>query len=135
MGKPIPLEHVINYKMFLTNKINGTQGLNLFFREAGPLVEKFTTLLYSFSKMRITTEAYVCIKAITLFHYNRNPDWSGNHLDKPQFLQKVTLIQDQLPMLHNASSVLLHSKMFYVPFLICKNPHRFAGQDEHMMSA
>ncbi|CAJ0609526.1 unnamed protein product [Cylicocyclus nassatus] len=76
MGKPIPLEHVI--------------------KEAGPLVEKFTTLLYSFSKMRITTEAYVCIKAITLFHYNRNPEWSNsNHLDKPQFLQKVTLIQDQ----------------------------------------
>ncbi|VDM74277.1 unnamed protein product [Strongylus vulgaris] len=135
MGKPIPLEHVI--------------------KEAGPLVEKFTTLLYSFSKMRITTEAYVCIKAITLFHYSKTSDWSGtSHLDKPQFLQKVTLIQDQfvkalqihliqneeaarlsdiltwLPMLHSASSVLLHSKMFYVPFLICKNPHRFAGQDD-----
>lgn len=27
-------------------------------------------------------------------------------------------------MLHSASSVLLHSKMFYVPFLICKNPQR-----------
>ncbi|KHJ97833.1 Ligand-binding domain of nuclear hormone receptor [Oesophagostomum dentatum] len=137
MGKAIPLEHVI--------------------KEAGPLVEKFTTLLYSFSKMRITTEAYVCIKAITLFHYSKNSDWSGtNHLDKSMFLQKVTLIQDQfvkalqihliqneeaarlsdiltwLPMLHSASSVLLHSKMFYVPFLICKNPHRFAGQDKQL---
>lgn len=30
-------------------------------------------------------------------------------------------------MLHSASSVLLHSKMFYVPFLICKNPQRFNG--------
>lgn len=30
-------------------------------------------------------------------------------------------------MLHSASSVLLHSKMFYVPFLICKNPQRING--------
>ncbi|EYC06450.1 hypothetical protein Y032_0076g1072 [Ancylostoma ceylanicum] len=140
MGKAIPLEHVI--------------------KEAGPLVEKFTALLYSFSKMRITTEAYVCIKAITLLHYNKNSDWiGGNQLDRSLFIRKVTLIQDQfvkalqihliqneeaarlsdiltwLPMLHSASSVLLHSKMFYVPFLICKNPHRFAGQDERLQSA
>ncbi|WKY17205.1 hypothetical protein Q1695_001655 [Nippostrongylus brasiliensis] len=135
MGKPIPLEHVT--------------------REAGPLVEKFTSLLYSFSKMKITPEAYVCIKAITLLHYNTCSDGieSGN-VEKSVFVRKVTYIQDQfvkalqihliqnqegarlsdiltwLPMLHNASSVLLHSKMFYVPFLICKNPHRFAGQDQ-----
>ncbi|VDK69071.1 unnamed protein product [Anisakis simplex] len=49
MGKEIPLEHV--------NK------------EAGPLVEKFTALLYSFSRLKITLEAYVCLKAITLLHY------------------------------------------------------------------
>lgn len=29
-------------------------------------------------------------------------------------------------MLHSASSVLLHSKMFYVPFLICKNPEHMS---------
>ncbi|RCN38621.1 hypothetical protein ANCCAN_15468 [Ancylostoma caninum] len=109
--------------------------------------------------MKITTEAYVCIKAITLLHYNKNSDWTGgNQLDRSLFIRKVTLIQDQfvkalqihliqneeaarlsdiltwLPMLHSASSVLLHSKMFYVPFLICKNPHRFAGHDERLQS-
>ncbi|VDO92739.1 unnamed protein product [Heligmosomoides polygyrus] len=135
MGKAIPLEHVT--------------------KEAGPLVEKFTALLYSFSKMKITPEIYVCIKAITLLHYSACSEGIENaNLDKSVFIRKVTLIQDQfvkalqihliqnqegarlsdiltwLPMLHNASSVLLHSKMFYVPFLICKNPHRFAGQDD-----
>lgn len=30
----------------------------------------------------------------------------------------------RLPLLHSAASVLLHSKMFYVPFLICKTPQR-----------
>ncbi|KAE9419596.1 hypothetical protein Angca_009748, partial [Angiostrongylus cantonensis] len=127
MGKAIPLEHVT--------------------KEAGPLVEKFTALLHSFSKMRITTEAYVCIKAITLLHYTTTSEGTdNNNVEKSPFVRKVTLIQDQfvkalqvhliqneegtrlsdiltwLPMLHNASSVLLHSKMFYVPFLICKNP-------------
>ncbi|KAJ1356874.1 hypothetical protein KIN20_014720 [Parelaphostrongylus tenuis] len=108
--------------------------------------------------MRITVEAYVCIKAITLLHYSTNSGSEGadnNNVEKSAFVRKVTLIQDQfvkalqvhliqneegtrlsdiltwLPMLHNASSVLLHSKMFYVPFLICKNPHRFAGQDDY----
>ncbi|KAK6763371.1 hypothetical protein RB195_023900 [Necator americanus] len=134
MGRTIPLEHVI--------------------KEAGPLVEKFTALLHSFSKMKITTEAYVCIKAITLLHYNHN--LGSSSVDESVFTRKVTRIQDQfvkalqihliqnegttrlsdiltwLPMLQSASSVLLHSKMFYVPFLICKNPHRFVGQDERL---
>uniref|UniRef100_A0A9J2Q046 Nuclear receptor domain-containing protein n=1 Tax=Ascaris lumbricoides TaxID=6252 RepID=A0A9J2Q046_ASCLU len=105
MGKEIPLEHV--------NK------------EAGPLVEKFTALLYSFSRLKITLEAYVCLKAITLLHYTL-PNYG------------------RLPLLHSASSVLLHSKMFYVPFLICKNPQCLAltsitdsntGSDEHHASS
>ncbi|KIH69460.1 hypothetical protein ANCDUO_00196 [Ancylostoma duodenale] len=46
--------------------------------------------------MKITTEAYVCIKAITLLHYNKNSDWTGgNQLDRSLFIRKVTLIQDQ----------------------------------------
>lgn len=31
-------------------------------------------------------------------------------------------ISFRLPLLHSTSSVLLNSKMFYVPFLICKTP-------------
>jgi nuclear receptor subfamily 6 group A len=48
MGKPIPIEHVA--------------------REAGALVDKFTQLLTSFAKLRLTIESYVCLKAITLLH-------------------------------------------------------------------
>lgn len=40
-----------------------------FFREAGHLVEKFTSLYYSFCQLNITLEAYVCLKAITILHY------------------------------------------------------------------
>lgn len=48
MGKTIPIEHVA--------------------REAGALVDKFTQLLTSFAKLRLTIESYVCLKAITLLH-------------------------------------------------------------------
>ncbi len=37
-------------------------------REAGDLVRKFTLLLNSFSKLQLTLESYVCLKAITLLH-------------------------------------------------------------------
>lgn len=134
MGKYIPLEHVM--------------------KEASPLVEKFTALLHSFSRLKITLEAYVCLKAITLLHYTPPSCDESLGSDMKQsmmrsvYIRKVSIIQDQfvkalqihlsqhengarltdiltwLPMLHSASSVLLHSKMFYVPFLICKNPQR-----------
>ncbi|VBB33817.1 unnamed protein product [Acanthocheilonema viteae] len=136
MGKHIPLEHV--------NK------------EASPLVEKFTALLHSFSRLKITLEAYVCLKAITLLHYTPHTcDEAAidvkESMVRSVYVRKVSIIQDQfvkalqihlsqhengarltdiltwLPMLHSASSVLLHSKMFYVPFLICKNPQRING--------
>uniref|UniRef100_A0A0N4ZKI1 Nuclear receptor n=1 Tax=Parastrongyloides trichosuri TaxID=131310 RepID=A0A0N4ZKI1_PARTI len=140
MHKDIPMEHVLT--------------------EAGPLVEKFTALLNSFAKLKITHEAYVCLKAITLLHYSSSPSSTVNKIGlnndnsgricQTSNIKKVGIIQDQfvkalqihlsqcedgprltdiltwLPMLHQASSVLLHSKMFYVPFLICKSPQSIA---------
>ena len=94
----------------------------------------------SFAKLQISVEAYVCLKAITLLHFV-NADEPDNMNSK-----KVSLIQDQfvkalqihlsqsetgprlsdifawLPNLHSTSSFLLNSKMFYVPFLICREP-------------
>ncbi|CAJ0953104.1 unnamed protein product, partial [Mesorhabditis belari] len=132
MRKDIPLEHVI--------------------KEAGPLVERFTTLLNSFSRLRVSAEAYVCIKAIVLLHYTSADMGEGRDgMIRLAFARRVSAIQDQfvkalqihllqhengprlsdiltwLPHLHSASSVLLHSKMFYVPFLICKNPEKLCG--------
>ncbi|KHN74655.1 Nuclear hormone receptor family member nhr-91 [Toxocara canis] len=84
-----------------------------------------------------------------LFSYDVGVD-AKESLIQTAYIRKVSIIQDQfvkalqihlsqhengarltdiltwLPMLHSASSVLLHSKMFYVPFLICKNPQRLA---------
>uniref|UniRef100_A0A0K0EQH8 Nuclear receptor n=1 Tax=Strongyloides stercoralis TaxID=6248 RepID=A0A0K0EQH8_STRER len=140
MHKDIPMEHVLT--------------------EAGPLVEKFTALLNSFAKLKITYEAYVCLKAITLLHYTPPSNCmnkigttidNNGRISQTLNIKKVSIIQDQfvkalqihlsqcedgprltdiltwLPMLHQASSVLLHSKMFYVPFLICKSPQSIAA--------
>ena len=52
LNKHIPIENVV--------------------KEAGQLIEKFTALLNVFSKLKITLEAYVCLKAIALVHYG-NP--------------------------------------------------------------
>ncbi|KAI3408862.1 hypothetical protein GPALN_007457 [Globodera pallida] len=154
MAKQIPNEHVA--------------------KEAGALVQKFTTLYHAFSNLRITLEAYVCLKAITILHcgpagheldpFSLTPNASmapppappassaataagavGGRLHE-HYVHKVSLIQEQfvkalqihlsqcehgprlseiltwLPMLQTVSGVLLRSKMFYVPFLICKQP-------------
>lgn len=37
-------------------------------REAAALVDKFTTLMHTFSRLCIDEAAYVCLKAITLLH-------------------------------------------------------------------
>uniref|UniRef100_A0AC34QX80 NR LBD domain-containing protein n=1 Tax=Panagrolaimus sp. JU765 TaxID=591449 RepID=A0AC34QX80_9BILA len=130
MNKHIPLENVI--------------------KEAGPLIEKFTCLLNAFSKLKITLEAYVCLKAIALVHYG-NPISDDEKITNLHaiYSPKVQIIQDQfvkalqihlsqfengprlsdllgfLPNLNSTATVLLNSKMFYVPFLICREPDRF----------
>uniref|UniRef100_A0A1I7RKC5 Nuclear receptor n=2 Tax=Bursaphelenchus xylophilus TaxID=6326 RepID=A0A1I7RKC5_BURXY len=79
MTKDIPFEHVR--------------------KEAGPLVEKFTALLNAFSKLKITLEAYVCLKAITLLHYatptNDNEEDSKSLDYHTLYFRKVSSIQDQ----------------------------------------
>ncbi|KAE9555577.1 hypothetical protein FO519_001248 [Halicephalobus sp. NKZ332] len=130
LNKHIPIENVV--------------------KEAGQLIEKFTALLNVFSKLKITLEAYVCLKAIALVHYG-NPTSDDEKMVNLHsvYAPKVQLIQDQfvkalqihlsqiengprlsdllgfLPLLNSTASILLNSKMFYVPFLICREPDRF----------
>jgi hypothetical protein len=137
MNKQIPFEHVS--------------------KEAGLLVEKLTILLNTFSQLNITLEAYVCLKAVALVHYGTAPndDPKTSHLHAV-YSKKVQIIQDQfvkalqihlsqcengprltdlfnfLPLLSSTAAILLKSKMFYVPFLICREPDRYvenASQD------
>lgn len=77
-------------------------------------MDKFTDLLKSFSRLKITLEAYVCLKAITLLHYAQSNQGLHNSFDcvfihtlfldieemkgapmHSSYVRKVSLIQDQ----------------------------------------
>lgn len=82
MNKEIPLEHVA--------------------KEVGPLVDKFTDLLKSFSRLKITLEAYVCLKVITLLHYTQSSHEvleeemkTGAAQLHSSYVRKISLIQDK----------------------------------------
>uniref|UniRef100_A0A914Y4R0 NR LBD domain-containing protein n=1 Tax=Panagrolaimus superbus TaxID=310955 RepID=A0A914Y4R0_9BILA len=110
--------------------------------DTGVFVEQFTHLINSFSKLSVPVEAYVCLKAITLLNSNNN---EPPKIDESS-AKRISLIQDQfvkalqihlcqiengprlsdifawLPSLRAVASLLLEGKMFYVPFLICREP-------------
>uniref|UniRef100_A0A7E4V214 Nuclear receptor domain-containing protein n=1 Tax=Panagrellus redivivus TaxID=6233 RepID=A0A7E4V214_PANRE len=119
--------------------------------EAGKLVETFTHLVASFAKLGISIESYVCLKVITLLHVSPTSESppttpEGPPRMTPTDTERVLQIQDQfvkvlqinlsqteagprlsdilawLPQLHSVAADLLASKMFYVPFLICREP-------------
>jgi nuclear receptor subfamily 6 group A len=111
-------------------------------KDTGKFVEQFTQLINSFSKLSVPVEAYVCLKAITLLNSNSN---ELSKIDESS-AKRISLIQDQfvkalqihlcqieggprlsdifawLPSLRAVASLLLEGKMFYVPFLICREP-------------
>uniref|UniRef100_A0A914EIH1 NR LBD domain-containing protein n=1 Tax=Acrobeloides nanus TaxID=290746 RepID=A0A914EIH1_9BILA len=123
-------------------------------KEASSFVESFTSLLNAFSQLNITLEAYVCLKAITFLH-ECAPDYVDDekcpkvpsayvrrisvvqeqfvkalqiHLSQCQNGPRMTDIFNWIPTLQATASVLLKSKMFYMPFLICKNPEPFSAE-------
>lgn len=51
------------------------------------------------------------------------------HLSQAELIAKLTDILAWLPSLHSVASVLLQSKMLYVPFLLCRESN--ATNDEH----
>jgi nuclear receptor subfamily 6 group A len=110
--------------------------------DTGAFVEQFTHLINAFSKLSVPIEAYVCLKAITLLNLNNE---LPSKIDESSS-KRISLIQDQfvkalqihlcqietgprlsdifawLPLLRSVASLLLEGKMFYVPFLICREP-------------
>uniref|UniRef100_A0A7E4WBD0 NR LBD domain-containing protein n=1 Tax=Panagrellus redivivus TaxID=6233 RepID=A0A7E4WBD0_PANRE len=122
-------------------------------KEAGLLIQKFTALLETFSKLNMTIEAYVCLKSIALVHGTTpeigSPEFSSASI-MSIYSRKVQIIEDQfvkalqihlsqceagprlseilnfLPVLTSTAQTLLASKMFYVPFLICREPDQYS---------
>nr|CAI5854806.1 unnamed protein product [Callosobruchus analis] len=104
--------------------------------DVGLMIEKITHVTLMFRQIKLTMEEYVCLKVITMLNQAKPSSTSGNSeleaiherymtclrvYTQHMYPQQVTRFQDllvRLPEIQSAASLLLESKMFYVPFLL-----------------
>nr|CAH7755285.1 unnamed protein product [Callosobruchus chinensis] len=105
-------------------------------QDVGLMIEKITHVTLMFRQIKLTMEEYVCLKVITMLNQAKPSSTSGNSeleaiherymtclrvYTQHMYPQQVTRFQDllvRLPEIQSAASLLLESKMFYVPFLL-----------------
>ncbi|CAH1785761.1 unnamed protein product [Owenia fusiformis] len=102
-------------------------------QEVGDMMEKVSRVGHNFARMRLNKAEYVCLKVILLLNQDPNPDHPSLVAIKDFYmavLRDVIMQQHpgnterfcdllaQLPQIQNASSLLLQSKMIYIPFLL-----------------
>ncbi|EEB12648.1 orphan nuclear receptor nr6a1, putative [Pediculus humanus corporis] len=101
-------------------------------QDVGLMVEKITHVTLMFRRVKLRMEEYVCLKVITMLNQGRG---GSNELEAIQdrymmclksfvehsFPQQPARFHElllRLPEIQSAASLLLESKMFYVPFLL-----------------
>ncbi|CAH0553535.1 unnamed protein product [Brassicogethes aeneus] len=105
-------------------------------QDVGLMIEKITHVTLMFRQIKLTMEEYVCLKVITMLNQAKPASSSGNSelesiherymtclrvYTQHMYPQQTTRFQDllvRLPEIQSAASLLLESKMFYVPFLL-----------------
>lgn len=105
-------------------------------QDVGLMIEKITHVTLMFRQIKLTMEEYVCLKVITMLNQAKPASGSGSTeletiherymtclrvYTQHMYPQQVTRFQDllvRLPEIQSAASLLLESKMFYVPFLL-----------------
>ncbi|XP_049821028.1 hormone receptor 4 isoform X3 [Aethina tumida] len=105
-------------------------------QDVGLMIEKITHVTMMFRQIKLTMEEYVCLKVITMLNQAKPASSSGNSelesiherymtclrvYTQHMYPQQTTRFQDllvRLPEIQSAASLLLESKMFYVPFLL-----------------
>ncbi|KAG5890415.1 hypothetical protein JTB14_017636 [Gonioctena quinquepunctata] len=105
-------------------------------QDVGLMIERITHVTLMFRQIKLTMEEYVCLKVITMLNQARPSSSSGpSELEiiherymtclrvytQHIYPQQTTRFQDllvRLPEIQSAASLLLESKMFYVPFLL-----------------
>ncbi|KAL3278911.1 hypothetical protein HHI36_016429 [Cryptolaemus montrouzieri] len=105
-------------------------------QDVGIMIEKITHVTLMFRQIKLTMEEYVCLKVITMLNQAKPSSSSGNSeletiherymtclrvYTQHMYPQQTNRFQDllvRLPEIHSAASLLLESKMFYVPFLL-----------------
>uniref|UniRef100_A0A6P7FEC7 Hormone receptor 4-like isoform X2 n=1 Tax=Diabrotica virgifera virgifera TaxID=50390 RepID=A0A6P7FEC7_DIAVI len=105
-------------------------------QDVGLMIERITHVTLMFRQIKLTMEEYVCLKVITMLNQAKPASSSGpSELEtiherymtclrvytQHMYPQQATRFQDllvRLPEIQSAASLLLESKMFYVPFLL-----------------
>ncbi|XP_057657601.1 hormone receptor 4 isoform X3 [Diorhabda carinulata] len=105
-------------------------------QDVGLMIERITHVTLMFRQIKLTMEEYVCLKVITMLNQAKPASSSGpSELEtiherymtclrvytQHMYPQQTTRFQDllvRLPEIQSAASLLLESKMFYVPFLL-----------------
>lgn len=105
-------------------------------QDVGLMIERITHVTLMFRQIKLTMEEYVCLKVITMLNQGKSSSSSGNSemeiiherymsclrvYTHHMYPQQTTRFQDllvRLPEIQSAASLLLESKMFYVPFLL-----------------
>nr|XP_037291249.1 hormone receptor 4-like [Rhipicephalus microplus] len=100
--------------------------------EAVPLVDQMTGLASELRKARLCLEEYVCLKVVIMLSYE-DPNQRQLESIQERYLAALRVFTEQrfpnqssrfaellarLPDIQAAAALLLHSKMFYVPFLL-----------------
>lgn len=104
--------------------------------DVGLMIEKITHVTLMFRQIKLTMQEYVCLKVITMLNQAKPSSSSGSSeleiiherymtclrvYTQHMYPQQTTRFQDllvRLPEIQSAASLLLESKMFYVPFLL-----------------
>ncbi|CAG0922501.1 unnamed protein product [Notodromas monacha] len=103
--------------------------------EVGTMVEKLTQVTMNLRRLRIRPQEYVCLKVIAMLTYGKGAEETNTVLDTireryllclktfcesyfPHQASRFTDLLVRLPEVQSAASLLLESKMFYVPFLL-----------------
>ncbi|XP_074033214.1 nuclear hormone receptor 4 isoform X3 [Leptinotarsa decemlineata] len=104
--------------------------------DVGLMIERITHVAIMFRQIKLTMEEYVCLKAIIMLNQARPSSSSGPSemeiiherymtclriYTQHMYPHQPTRFQDlivKLPEIQSAATLLLESKMFYVPFLL-----------------
>lgn len=108
-------------------------------QEMGPMVEKLTLVTVMFRHLKLTMEEYVCLKVIAMLNQDDFQLHKELETIQERYISALrTLVETRyphqpsrfgellvrLPEMQLAASLLLQSKMFYVPFLLNSNIQR-----------
>ncbi|XP_071097442.1 nuclear receptor subfamily 6 group A member 1-like [Haliotis cracherodii] len=118
---------------YLNNTFGKSFSIDQLHSEIGDVMEKVTHIMSSFYQMSLSIQEYVCLQIILLLNHNdANPSQVMEkvqdrymtglqtyvHTHYPNEPNRFGELLLQLPQIQAASSLLLKSKMIYIPFLL-----------------